>query len=212
MLKRIWADPVWSKVIATGIVAVGAVIASYFLNLLPTFWGWLWAAVVFLGSTSAVWNWLLFVMAGCTLVVLILIVSEMRGPTEQRSQFDFYKYHADEILGSTSMRFETGSEPGYYVADIEAAVAENAARRKRNKSPNVLYYSDDEYRKSLARGLDYFDWCYKSGSYDSGNAYDLAFATWHSMRGKSPEWVAEKCWGDPDSASHFRRLVRPVAV
>lgn len=57
MLKKIWHDPVWSKVIAAAILGLFSL--GYFLDFLPVAWGWIKAACLFFIGTTPVWNWLL---------------------------------------------------------------------------------------------------------------------------------------------------------
>ncbi len=99
MLKRIWADPVWSKVIATAIVAVGVLGAGWFFNLLSSAWGLVLTAFSYLGSTTLVWNWLLLIMAGCTLLVVGMILWESRGPKGKNNQPEWTQYRSDEFAG-----------------------------------------------------------------------------------------------------------------
>jgi hypothetical protein len=41
MLKKIWHDPVWSKVIAVGIIAIFTAVGSYLLGWFPIIGQWL---------------------------------------------------------------------------------------------------------------------------------------------------------------------------
>jgi hypothetical protein len=70
LLRKAWSDPVWSKVIAAGIIGAAG---SYFLG----WWsgiGWLISAIFgFLGRTTPVWNWLI----GAVSLVAILCTLEL---------------------------------------------------------------------------------------------------------------------------------------
>lgn len=77
VLKKIWNDPVWSKVIAAGIVAAGGLFSTYRLNWWP---GWitrrlasLWA---YLLSPSTVPHWLLVLLGlvGIPIIVLATVL------------------------------------------------------------------------------------------------------------------------------------------
>lgn len=70
MLKVIWKDPVWSNVIAAGILAVVAALGSYFLN----WWPIIWSKVLFVMNT--IWKLVTYpvnIPIG-TLVILIAIM------------------------------------------------------------------------------------------------------------------------------------------
>ncbi len=82
MLKKLWNDPVWSKVIATGILALaGAVWVAYKQNWLPVMWrgitvAWhgITVAWAFLLGTTTVRRWVLGAfMLGTGLFILLLI-------------------------------------------------------------------------------------------------------------------------------------------
>jgi hypothetical protein len=74
MLKKLWHDPVWSKVIAGIILAFGAVAIAYVLDLGPTIIRSLreWSQV--LGASTPVPNWLLVVLALLALPVIIVLI------------------------------------------------------------------------------------------------------------------------------------------
>jgi len=75
MLKKLWHDPVWSKVIAAAIVAASATLASYLFGWLPTIWNWSLPGFVFLGSTKPVPRWLLLIL----LVLAVMTFSRWIG-------------------------------------------------------------------------------------------------------------------------------------
>lgn len=58
MIKKLWNDPVWSKVIAGVILTVCATIGAYFLNWLPIIWRCVENIWAFCLSRSVVPNWL----------------------------------------------------------------------------------------------------------------------------------------------------------
>jgi uncharacterized membrane protein YhaH (DUF805 family) len=102
LLKRIWNDPVWSKVIAGGILTILALIASYFLNLWHYIADFLKPATglfVYLwelkSSTTAVTNWLLAVIvifALCTLFNVIgLAVNRVRSAEKPEITWQSYR-------------------------------------------------------------------------------------------------------------------------
>ncbi len=72
MLTKVWKDPVWSKVIATGILAIIGAVGAYFLNWWPIIINAGSRFFTFLGETTQIPNWLIGVMALCTLLVVIV--------------------------------------------------------------------------------------------------------------------------------------------
>lgn len=81
VLRRIWADPVWSKVISTVIIAVpgsAALWAGW-----TTFLTWINACIAFLGNATAVPNWLLAIGVILSLIALgsgfLLAAIALRG-------------------------------------------------------------------------------------------------------------------------------------
>ena len=71
-LKAIWADPVWSKVIATAIIAAFGLGITYF-NLWPPISSSVSTALGFLRTSTPVSNWLLGLFIICTLLVVLVI-------------------------------------------------------------------------------------------------------------------------------------------
>ncbi len=73
--KAIWGDPVWSKVIAGAILAIGGIAISYFLN----WWSAIGTAakniIGFMGEASSVPNWLIGFGAVCSLLVLFMLAA-----------------------------------------------------------------------------------------------------------------------------------------
>lgn len=74
MLRRIWDDPVWSKVISDGIIAVLVSIWAYIAGYTSVFMSCLRQAWIFATSYSSVPNWALGVGALLALATLIRIV------------------------------------------------------------------------------------------------------------------------------------------
>lgn len=73
LLKRIWEDPVWSKVIATAILGAVAAIATYFAGWWPAFTKLATNVISFAVADTAVPNWLLSTLILCTFIVLCLL-------------------------------------------------------------------------------------------------------------------------------------------
>jgi hypothetical protein len=71
-LVTAWHDPVGSKVIAAGIIAVLAVAGTTILGLWPAVWSAIAGAFHFLAATSAVPRWLLAILGFCALVVALV--------------------------------------------------------------------------------------------------------------------------------------------
>jgi hypothetical protein len=83
VLKKIWKDPVWSVVIATGIIAAFAAVSNYFL-------GW-WTGVIaqlkkswhFMQYTTPLPNWLIGILIfGAIAAISILLIKFKATPSK----------------------------------------------------------------------------------------------------------------------------------
>ena len=72
MLRDIWKDPVWSKVIASAIVGAAVIAGTYFLNWWPNIGAAAGQATAFLGDSSSLPNWALGLLAVATLPTLFI--------------------------------------------------------------------------------------------------------------------------------------------
>lgn len=102
MIKSLWKDPVWSAVIAAGLIAALGVIGTYFLGFWPfirdaVFVGWkyLWA--------SSLWpNWaigLLIVTSFPTILLIILGLLELsKGGRNEPSEPSWFNYTQDTFF------------------------------------------------------------------------------------------------------------------
>lgn len=83
MIGKIWKDPVWSKIIATGLLTLFGVISAYFFNMWPSIKLVCVEGFHYFFSESEIPNWLIAIMGGCTaivVVVLLIIVKEKIMP------------------------------------------------------------------------------------------------------------------------------------
>lgn len=72
LLKKIWGDPVWSKVIAAAILGMFAVVVSYLAGWWPTFATFVREAISFAAADTPVTNWLLGLLILCSIGGLLL--------------------------------------------------------------------------------------------------------------------------------------------
>lgn len=102
MFKKIWDDPVWSKVIAGVILAIGAVITAYVLDWWATIGRWANKGWGFLFESTSIVNWLFVVMAGCSLLVVLLAItfcwSALLG-NEKNPTRNWRDYRTDNLFG-----------------------------------------------------------------------------------------------------------------
>jgi hypothetical protein len=100
VIKNVWKDPVWSKVIATGILALIGSVSAYFLDWWPSIKGSVNDSIEFINATTAVSNWLLGIMALCTIaiaLVLALMLKDAFLPESQR--VNWQDYTSDNFFG-----------------------------------------------------------------------------------------------------------------
>ncbi len=101
MIKELWKDPVWSKVIATGVIALLASAGAYLLGLLPViinFFVHLWS---FVTASSSVPNWLIGIMViPCLMLCWALVVELKDRLTPETSEPANWKsYQRDNFFG-----------------------------------------------------------------------------------------------------------------
>jgi len=96
MIKEIWRDPVWSKVISSGVVFLIVFIGTYLLNVCPQIWNWLssmWSIVI---SSTLTPNWLLGLMVIlCGFLVLVKIKDWF---TAKEQEINSQNYTTDSFL------------------------------------------------------------------------------------------------------------------
>jgi hypothetical protein len=117
MLKKLWHDPVWSKVIAGVILAVSATVATYFLHWWPAIGEFISQCFTFAMASSTTPNWLLFVLGLLALPMVILlgaIVREKIFPPQPSSP-SWRSYTTDFFFG-LRWRWTYGSRGEIYNA------------------------------------------------------------------------------------------------
>lgn len=100
MLKKIWNDAVWSKVIAGGILAVLGILITYFLGWLPAIVQFASGGISLLSDRIEIPIWALTILGLCALLVVLVIViilwSMVFSSTERAS---YISYTEDHLFG-----------------------------------------------------------------------------------------------------------------
>jgi hypothetical protein len=112
-LKSIWNDPVWSKVIATAIVAAVGLVITSLLDLWPAIGFGVSVALDFLGASTPVSNWLLGLFITCTLLVVLVIGAAIWQHIFPTQSVTWHRYSTDTFLG-LSWHWQYGSDGGIY--------------------------------------------------------------------------------------------------
>lgn len=102
MLRKAWTDPVWSKVIATGIIGVAGLSATFFLGWWPSISSWLSVAGDFLGTPIQVPRWAVLLMALLALpavVAFLAILWTKTRPPSATQPPGWTSYRSDLFLG-----------------------------------------------------------------------------------------------------------------
>lgn len=101
MLKSLWKDPVWSAVIASGLVTTAGVGGTYLLGLWPTIANTAGRSWNFLLTSTAVPNWLLIVIGIAVIPTLLLVVAGSWALFARRSpaQATWAEYTSDKFYG-----------------------------------------------------------------------------------------------------------------
>ncbi len=96
-LTKLWKDPVWSKVIATGIIALIAVIATYILDLWPDIQSIIKILWDLITSSTKTPNWLLALMAAPCILFASDLISKFKY--KESESLSFTDYTEDEFDG-----------------------------------------------------------------------------------------------------------------
>jgi hypothetical protein len=98
MLKKLWNDPVWSRVIASVIFVVGATIVTYFRKTIGRF---IKRILEFIFSTTAVPNWLIGLLCLLSLLAILIICAFIwdRFHPSQTKELAWSKYTSDIFFG-----------------------------------------------------------------------------------------------------------------
>jgi len=113
MIRKAWKDPVWSKVIAAGIIAVLGIGATYFAGLLPKIgilFLYIWNLLT--GRTS-LYNWLIIILSIPFIIIFIIIIAYLRdliaGRNESADSLRFREYDSD-IFYNLKWRWKVSSD------------------------------------------------------------------------------------------------------
>jgi hypothetical protein len=102
MLKQYWNDPVWSKVIAGIILAVGTIMGTYFLDWWPSIGGLAKATYSFATSQTVLSIWVIGVLgllAAPTVIIILILIWHAIFPTSSRDIEDWRSYKTDMFFG-----------------------------------------------------------------------------------------------------------------
>lgn len=99
--KSIWNDPVWSKVISTGIVGAFALGLSYFLDWWPVLGAYLTTALTFASDKSLIPNWLigLLILAALPAVAIIATLVWQAVSPRAAESISWQSYTSDFFMG-----------------------------------------------------------------------------------------------------------------
>ncbi|HKQ24735.1 MAG TPA: hypothetical protein VJT81_09875 [Burkholderiales bacterium] len=115
MLKKLWADPVWSAVIAGVILAAVAGIGSYFLDWWPGIGKLLQKGYDFSLLSTSVPNWLLGLLALLSVPAVLIagVVIWVKVSPQKEVGPDWHSYTEDEYFG-LRWRWRYGSDGDIY--------------------------------------------------------------------------------------------------
>lgn len=100
LFKKVWTDPVWSKVIAAGILACAGILITYFAGWWPAIVSRCSGFVSLLQGKMEIPNWLFALLLLCALVVLagtLVVVWAVAFPS--KSTASFVNYTEDTLFG-----------------------------------------------------------------------------------------------------------------
>ena len=114
MLKKVWTDPVWSKVIAAAIVAGLASVITYFGGWWPNIGLFLSSAGSLAVSSTSVPNWLLAVLVLCAIVVLVVVAIGLCATFFSQNVRPSYLTYAEDVVLGIRWRWRYGSDGAIY--------------------------------------------------------------------------------------------------
>jgi hypothetical protein len=101
MLKKLWHDPVWSKVIAGVILAIGALFGTYFLDWWPAIGHFTTKSYKYALSSTPIPNWaigILVLLALPTIFFVLVMVWQRMSPSSPNTP-DWRNYTTDKFFG-----------------------------------------------------------------------------------------------------------------
>jgi hypothetical protein len=100
MIKGIWKDPVWSTVIATGILTAVASIGTYLFGVWPAIGSAIRKGWDFTVASTPTPNWLLGLMAIPCIIFILALIADIRGRfSENKTTKTWKSYTRDNFFG-----------------------------------------------------------------------------------------------------------------
>jgi hypothetical protein len=85
-----WKDPVWSKVISTGIIAGIAFLITYFAGWLPTFLTYVQTSWDWLFQSTSISHWVLIIISIPCLLVFLVVLLWIKSLMSSEESFESY--------------------------------------------------------------------------------------------------------------------------
>jgi len=114
MLKKVWTDPVWSKVIAAAIVAGLASVITYFGGWWPDIASFFSRAGSLAISSTFVPNWLLAVLILCAIAVLLIVTIGLWALFFSHDAGLAYLSYTEDLILGVRWRWRYGSDGAIY--------------------------------------------------------------------------------------------------
>ena len=106
-VKKLWHDPVWSKVIATAIIAVAVFLSQYFLHWMDSAFQATKRFYIVTLQNTLVPNWLLGLMSVCTIAVIgVLILVTWQNYKSVPATLDWKKDYKQDIFWGILWRWK----------------------------------------------------------------------------------------------------------
>lgn len=110
MLKRMWADPVWSKVIAGMILAAVASIGTYRAGWWPRIGSLALRLSALAKSSTLVPNWLLVILTLCAITVVIIVAFAIWIVIATPSSGVTFRDYSEDLLLGILWRWRYGRD------------------------------------------------------------------------------------------------------
>lgn len=116
MIAKIWKDPVWSKVIATVIIATAGVAITYFGGLFPKVKGIFLNVWNFFVTKTLIYNWLIIILIIPFIILLIAFISHIINTAKGKGKFLSFRDYTSDNFDTLKWIWKYGSEG--YIFDV----------------------------------------------------------------------------------------------
>lgn len=113
-LRKIWKDPVWSTVIATGLLFFLTATGTYFLNWWPSIQSFFKTIWQFFVASTSVPNWLLLILCICAVMVTIALGAICWAATRPSTESKSWRQYTTDNFFNLKWHWSLGRDGDIY--------------------------------------------------------------------------------------------------